>query len=236
MTTRVLAAGDHFVLNRLLIDALRRAGARCELETSELTLPWPLVPFGPVAEVDEASGVEDELIEALGGVEVCVTQMAPLTSRVLEASPRPQAVRRQPGRPGQRQPGGRHRGGRGGLLRARPQRGAPPPSTRWPCCSPPRAASRRRTPTWPAARGAATTTATTTSAPSWRGSTVGLVGYGAIGRAGGRACWRASAPRCWSTTRTWTWTCPAGSSSWTSCCAAPGSSPCTPAPRPRPPA
>lgn len=91
MTTRVLAAGDHFVLNRLLVDAVRAESTRAEttgdLEFSELTLPWPVVPFGRVAEVDEASGTEDELIAALQGVQVCVTQMAPLTRRVLEACP-----------------------------------------------------------------------------------------------------------------------------------------------------
>ncbi|MGR6915091.1 2-hydroxyacid dehydrogenase [[Actinomadura] parvosata] len=86
MTIRVLAAGDHFVQNRLLIDALRHA-VPAELDFRELTLPWPVVPFGRVGEVDEASDVEEELIEALRGVEVCVTQMAPLTKRVLDASP-----------------------------------------------------------------------------------------------------------------------------------------------------
>ncbi|PZG19719.1 hydroxyacid dehydrogenase [Nonomuraea aridisoli] len=83
---RVLAAGDHFVQNRLFAEALRRE-VPGELDIRELTLPWPLTPFGKVGEVDEASDVEDELIEALDGVEVCVTQMAPLTRRVLEASP-----------------------------------------------------------------------------------------------------------------------------------------------------
>ncbi|MBF8186592.1 2-hydroxyacid dehydrogenase [Nonomuraea sp. K274] len=86
MTIRVLAAGDHFVLNRLLTDALRRE-VPGEVDIRELTLPWPVEPFGRVGEVDEASDVEDELIEALRGVEVCVTQMAPLTERVLSASP-----------------------------------------------------------------------------------------------------------------------------------------------------
>ncbi|WP_425464771.1 2-hydroxyacid dehydrogenase [Nonomuraea terrae] len=81
-----MAAGDHFVQNRLFVEALRRE-VPGELDIRELTLPWPLVPFGKVGEVDEASDVEDELIEALDGVEVCVTQMAPLTRRVLEASP-----------------------------------------------------------------------------------------------------------------------------------------------------
>lgn len=86
MTIRVLAAGDHFVLPGLLADAVRDAvGERVDVR--ELTLPWPVEPFGPVAEVEEASGTEDELIEALEGAEVCVTQMAPLTRRILAASP-----------------------------------------------------------------------------------------------------------------------------------------------------
>ncbi|GAA0922488.1 2-hydroxyacid dehydrogenase [Nonomuraea longicatena] len=85
MTVRVLAAGDHFVLNRLLVDALR-GEIPDGLDVTELTLPWPVVPFGRVGEVEEASDVEDELIEALRGVEVCVTQMAPLTRRVLDAA------------------------------------------------------------------------------------------------------------------------------------------------------
>ncbi|MER7044597.1 2-hydroxyacid dehydrogenase [Streptomyces jumonjinensis] len=84
---KVLAAGDHFVRNSLIAEALRRALADTSLELTELTLPWPLEPFGPVAEVAEASDSEDALIKALDGVEVCVTQMAPFTERVLEASP-----------------------------------------------------------------------------------------------------------------------------------------------------
>lgn len=86
MSIRILAAGDHFILNRLLVAALR-AEVPGELDLSELTLPWPVEPFGRVGEVDEASGTEDQLIEALRGIEVCVTQMAPLTQRVLDASP-----------------------------------------------------------------------------------------------------------------------------------------------------
>ena len=84
--TTVLAAGDHFVRTNLLVDALREA-VPDGLDVRELTLPWPVEPFGRVAEVDEASGSEEEMIEALDGVEVCVTQMAPLTKRVLDASP-----------------------------------------------------------------------------------------------------------------------------------------------------
>ncbi|MET7699324.1 MULTISPECIES: 2-hydroxyacid dehydrogenase [unclassified Streptomyces] len=88
---RVVAAGDHFVLPRLIAeavtDALPRESGRGVL-IRELTLGWPLEPFGPVAEVTEASDVEEELIEALADErEVLVTQMGPVTARVLEASP-----------------------------------------------------------------------------------------------------------------------------------------------------
>lgn len=44
---KILAAGDHFVLNSLITDAiteaLRREGA-APAEITELTLPWPLAP------------------------------------------------------------------------------------------------------------------------------------------------------------------------------------------------
>ncbi len=41
MTVRILAAGDHFVLNRLLVDALRdEVGDVSDIR--EITLPWPL--------------------------------------------------------------------------------------------------------------------------------------------------------------------------------------------------
>lgn len=86
MKPNILVAGDHFVLNSLLIKALQTVLP----DTSsfrELLLPWPDIPFGRVAEVDEASGTEEMMIEALRGVEICVTQMAPLTEKVLAASP-----------------------------------------------------------------------------------------------------------------------------------------------------
>jgi D-3-phosphoglycerate dehydrogenase len=90
MPTTVLAAGDHFVLPSLLADAVHAEAGTVEsgaVEIRELTLPWPHVPFGSVAEVDEASGTEDEIIEALQGARICVTQMAPLTAKVLDACP-----------------------------------------------------------------------------------------------------------------------------------------------------
>ncbi|GAA0968046.1 Putative 2-hydroxyacid dehydrogenase YoaD [Nocardioides aquaticus] len=87
--TTVLAAGDHFVRADRLAAAVREAcgpdGA--DLDVVELTLPWPDVPFGRVAEVDEASDAEDEMIAHLAGAQACVTQMGPVTARVLEACP-----------------------------------------------------------------------------------------------------------------------------------------------------
>ncbi|WP_093800840.1 NAD(P)-dependent oxidoreductase [Streptomyces sp. Wb2n-11] len=89
---KILAAGDHFVLNSLICDALEAAVTASPFELTELALPWPLEPFGRVAGVDEAGDCEEALIEALRDVEVCVTQMAPFTERVLEASPAPRLV------------------------------------------------------------------------------------------------------------------------------------------------
>ncbi|WP_328747521.1 2-hydroxyacid dehydrogenase [Streptomyces sp. NBC_00285] len=83
---RVVAAGDHFVLPGLIAGAVAAELGGIPVRTRELTLGWPLEPFGPVAEVTEASDAEDELIEALPGAEVLVTQMGPVTERVLAAA------------------------------------------------------------------------------------------------------------------------------------------------------
>ncbi|MCZ0989189.1 2-hydroxyacid dehydrogenase [Streptomyces diastatochromogenes] len=83
-SVRVVAAGDHFVLPSLITAAL---GQEAACDVRELTLGWPLEPFGPVAEVSEASDAEDELISALDGAQVLVTQMGPVTERVLGACP-----------------------------------------------------------------------------------------------------------------------------------------------------
>jgi D-3-phosphoglycerate dehydrogenase / 2-oxoglutarate reductase len=84
---RILLAGDHFVRNDILEERLREAvSRRDELDIRRMTLPWPLVPFGKVAEVDEASDVEDSLVEKIGDAEIVVTQMAPFTTRVFDAA------------------------------------------------------------------------------------------------------------------------------------------------------
>ncbi|MGR8006964.1 2-hydroxyacid dehydrogenase [Streptomyces hypolithicus] len=83
---RILAAGDHFVRPALLRTALREQLGPAP-EITELTLPWPHEPFGPVGDVHEASGTEEDVSKALDGAEICVTQMAPFTEKVFTACP-----------------------------------------------------------------------------------------------------------------------------------------------------
>ena len=85
-TVKTLLAGDHFVRNDLLASALSTIRG-VTFDVREITLPWPLTPYGRVAEVDEASDAEDQLIDALAGVELAITQMGPFTERVLDSAP-----------------------------------------------------------------------------------------------------------------------------------------------------
>lgn len=81
-TIPTLVAGDRFVLNRLLVDALA-AEVPGRLAIREHEFGWPIEPFGPVAEVHEAAGTEDELLALLPGIRVVVTEMAAMTERVI---------------------------------------------------------------------------------------------------------------------------------------------------------
>jgi D-3-phosphoglycerate dehydrogenase / 2-oxoglutarate reductase len=86
MSIRILVAGDHFILPSIFADAIRSEVNRA-IEFREYQSPWPGVPFGSIAEVTEASGSEEELIQALEGVTVYVANHAPLTRRMLETCP-----------------------------------------------------------------------------------------------------------------------------------------------------
>lgn len=85
--THILSAGDHFVAPHLFEQAVRARAGDHPLTFSELVLPWPLEPFGDVDGVAEASDRVDELVAALPGAEVCVTQMAPFTAAAFAAAP-----------------------------------------------------------------------------------------------------------------------------------------------------
>ncbi len=82
----VATLGDNFVLPELFENALLHRVTE-PLEFRSLILPWPQVPFGSVGSVIEASGREDEVISVLSGAKIAVTQLAPFTRKVFEASP-----------------------------------------------------------------------------------------------------------------------------------------------------
>lgn len=85
MNGKVLAAGDRHVLSRLIVEALREeVGEDVRIDT--LDFLWPMEPHKRVAEVNEAAGSEEQMVEALDGVEVVVTQLAPMTKRVISSA------------------------------------------------------------------------------------------------------------------------------------------------------
>ncbi len=86
MSTRILVAGDHFILPSLFADAIR-VEVKTPIEFREYQSPWPGVPFGKIGEVTEASGSEEEIIGALQGASIYVANHAPLTKKVLESAP-----------------------------------------------------------------------------------------------------------------------------------------------------
>ncbi|WP_437583309.1 2-hydroxyacid dehydrogenase [Paramicrobacterium sp. CJ85] len=83
----VLSAGDNFVLPELFVEALRERAAGADLTFSEVRFPWPQVPFGPVGNVKEATGTIEEMIEAVGNADMAMTQLAPFTKEVFDACP-----------------------------------------------------------------------------------------------------------------------------------------------------
>lgn len=84
--THILIAGDHFVTADLFGEALARE-LPGHVTTSELLLPWPYEPFGPIDTVQEASGSVAEVIAATRASDIVVTQMAPFTAEVFDACP-----------------------------------------------------------------------------------------------------------------------------------------------------
>jgi len=84
MPITVLAAGDEFVVPDLFAAAV--TAEVDDADIWQLQLPWPVHPFSDVAEVHEASGTEQEMIDALRGAQVCVTQLGALTERVLRSA------------------------------------------------------------------------------------------------------------------------------------------------------
>lgn len=85
---KILAVGDHFIDPELFVEAIeRQVGGAHELQFSRDKLEWPNVPFGPVDSVSEASGTVGHAIDTIGDAEIVATQMSPLTDDVFTACP-----------------------------------------------------------------------------------------------------------------------------------------------------
>lgn len=85
MPKKFLLIGDHFISSALMRSKL---GATADgFDIIEASTPFPLEPFRDIAEVHEASGSEEQMIEQLQGVSLCIAHHAPLTQRVIAASP-----------------------------------------------------------------------------------------------------------------------------------------------------
>jgi D-3-phosphoglycerate dehydrogenase len=79
---KLLVIGDHFISPQLMRASL---GALADkFEVIEASTPFPIEPFRNIAEVREASGSEEQMIDALKGVSICIAHHAPLTKRVME--------------------------------------------------------------------------------------------------------------------------------------------------------
>lgn len=81
---KVLVAGDRHILSSLMVQALREELGE-DLEVTTIDFEWPMEPHVNVAEVKEAAGSEEEVIAAGEGAEVIVTQLAPITQKVLSS-------------------------------------------------------------------------------------------------------------------------------------------------------
>ena len=88
MGMRVLVAGDEFVRAELFERALSEWPAVDAVATiRRLETDWPTTSWRDLGDVREAAGDEDTLIEALRGVQVAVTHLAPFSARVLANAP-----------------------------------------------------------------------------------------------------------------------------------------------------
>lgn len=82
---KLLVIGDHFIRPDLMRSKL--GDLADNFEVIEASTPFPLEPFRDIAEVKEASGSEEQMIEMLQGASICIAHHAPLTKKVLEHAP-----------------------------------------------------------------------------------------------------------------------------------------------------
>lgn len=82
---KILLASDQFLTDEVLRSAINKEIPDAEL--TQISSSWPVPPFHDIAEVKEALGDEDELIEALKGCDVAFSHTFPFTEKVIAASP-----------------------------------------------------------------------------------------------------------------------------------------------------
>lgn len=82
---KLLCIGDHFISSSLMKEKLGPLAD--QFDVVEASTPFPLEPFRDIAEVREASGSEEQMIEVLQGVSICVAHHAPLTKKIMEQCP-----------------------------------------------------------------------------------------------------------------------------------------------------
>ncbi|MGO1400802.1 MAG: 2-hydroxyacid dehydrogenase [Flaviflexus sp.] len=82
---KILIASDGFLTDDVLTTAIQNELPDAEL--SRIASTWPTPAFGDVGDVQEALGDEDALIEALQGNEVVISHTFPFTEKVIAASP-----------------------------------------------------------------------------------------------------------------------------------------------------
>ena len=85
--TKILCAGDFFVLPELFENAIRERMPLQTIEFTQIKTQWPMEPFRDIDGISEGSGSVIELIEELHGVEIAATHLAPFTSEVFKNSP-----------------------------------------------------------------------------------------------------------------------------------------------------
>lgn len=85
-----LCAGDRFITAAALDDALRRQFGAITIRT--VSSDWPDTPFRDIDGVREAAGDPGDLVAAVPGAEIVVTHLAPVTRAVFEAADRLRVV------------------------------------------------------------------------------------------------------------------------------------------------
>jgi D-3-phosphoglycerate dehydrogenase len=85
--TRILCAGDFFVLPELFENTIRERMPSHSLEFTHFKTQWPMEPFRDIDGVLEASGRAEEVIENLQGIEIAAAHLAPFSAEVFKNAP-----------------------------------------------------------------------------------------------------------------------------------------------------